>query len=124
MFRTAYLALFGFLSFTIVCPITMGAMPMDMEMENMQGMSHMTVDEDTADDDSMPCEQCVKEKAEIVGLLGPQTEIIFSVTMPTSFLAYWELSEPLGAGNTYVPLFANGPPIPTETLVGTVILRT
>ncbi|PIR51716.1 hypothetical protein COU77_04320 [Candidatus Peregrinibacteria bacterium CG10_big_fil_rev_8_21_14_0_10_49_16] len=120
MLRFAYIALFGLFSFTVVCPVTMGSMPMDMG--SMQTASQVSQDQD-GDTGAMPCEQCKEEKEEIVASFGPQTEVLFLATISTASLAFWELSEPLST-NHQIHLFANRPPIPTETLVGTVILRT
>ena len=119
--RTALLTLFGFLSFTVVCPITMGAMPMDMG--NMPEMSHM-MQSDDEDKGEMPCEQCKKDKEEIVASFSSQTEFIVAASVPVTLFAFWELAEPTNNAIQRMPLLANGPPIPTETLVGTVILRT
>ncbi len=121
MLRTAYLALFGIFSFIVVCPITMGAMPMDMG--NMSEMSHM-MQSDDEDSGALPCEQCKKDKEEIVASFGSQAEATASVSVPVTFLVFWELAEPINSAIQKMPILANGPPIPTETLVGTVILRT
>lgn len=121
MIRTAYLALFGLFSFTVVCPISMAAMPMDMG--NMPEMSHM-VQSDGEEGGEMPCEQCKEDKEEIVASFGSQAEVTTPVNVPVTFLAFWELAEPINNAIQRMPLLANGPPIPTETLVGTVILRT
>ena len=98
----------------VVCPITMAT---------MQDTSHvMQNDED--DKDEIPCQQCKKEEKEkIVTSFGSQTEVLFLATISTASLAFWELSEPLST-NQQIPLFVNGPLLPAETLVGTVILRT
>ena len=118
--RTAFLLLVSLFSFTVVCPITMAAMPMDVA--ETQDVPHV-IQDDEDDRGAMPCEQCKKEKEEIVTSFGSQTEAHFSMTIPTAPLAFWELPDPLST-NQQTPLFANGPSIPTETLVGTVILRT
>lgn len=119
--RTALLALFGFLSFTIVCPISMAAMPMDMG--DMQ-MPHLMSGENDEDKGSMPCEQCKKEKEEIVASFSSQTEISFAVSIPVTLFAFWYIEESRNVASQAISLFANAPPIPTETLIGTVILRT
>jgi len=118
--RTAFLLLVSLFSFTIVCPITMAAMPVDMG--DRQDMPHV-MQNDENDRGAMPCEQCNEEKEEIVASFGSQTEVLFLATISTASLAFWELSEPLST-NHQIHLFANRPPMPTETLVGTVILRT
>lgn len=99
----------------------MGAMPMDMG--NMPSMSQM-VQSDDEENGAMPCEQCKKDKEEIVASFGSQSEITAPTSTPIVFFAFWEIREPLNTKNQRMPLLTNGPPIPTETLVGTVILRT
>ena len=116
--RIALLALFGLFFYTVVCPMTMGAMDMrDMQMSDVM----QSAEEDNS---AMPCDQCEREKEVIVGIPSPQTEVVLSASIPATFLVYWQLPEPLNPVSKYVPLFANGPPIPTKTLVGTVIFRT
>lgn len=119
--RTAFLTLFGFLSFTMICPVTMGAMPMDMG--DAEEVSHMMQD-DGEDHGSTPCEQCRSEKEEVTAAFGTQADAIFASSIPVSFLAYWDLSQQVNIANSQLSLFGSGPPLPAATLVGTVILRT
>lgn len=119
--RTAFFTLVGFLFFTVVCPMSMGAMSMDMG--DMDTMSHM-MQTDAADGHAAPCEQCKKEHVEVVASLGSQTEITAPSILAVIFLPSWDLIEPLRIASERVPIFSNGPPIPADTLVGTVILRT
>ena len=126
MVRTAYLTLLGLFSFIVVCPITMGAMPMDMNMDmDMGGMTAMSdmVQSDNEESGEMPCEQCTKEKEEIVASFATQTEVMEFVGSPVAFLAFWEIAEPYTFATQRMPLLTNSPPISTDTLVGTVILQ-
>ena len=124
MVRTAYLTLLGFFSFIVVCPITMGAMPMDMNMDmgDMPAMSDM-VQSDNGENGEMPCEQCTKEKEEIVASLTSQTEATVSAGSPAAILAFWEIAELHTFATQRMPLLTNSPPISTDSLVGTVILQ-
>jgi len=123
MLRTAYIALFGIFSFTVLCPITMGAMAMNMDMGSMQMVSQVSQDQD-GDTGAMPCEQCEKEEEEVIASFNSQAEVVTPVNNTVSFLAYWEYSNPLSSIHIQRPFLTNGPPIPTKTLVGTVILHT
>jgi hypothetical protein len=120
--KIALFTLFGFLSFVIVCPMTMG-WAMSMDMENMSGMSQMMQDNED-DDGAMPCEQCKKEKAEIVTSFGSQSQSTTPINTSVTFFAFWECAESLHVTNQKMPLLTNGPPLPTNILVGTLILHT
>ncbi|MFH1444276.1 MAG: hypothetical protein ABIG34_02710 [Candidatus Peregrinibacteria bacterium] len=118
--RTALLALFGLFSFTVVCPVAMGAMPTNMG--DMPAISHIMQDQNEHAG-AMKCEQCEKDKDEIAASADSQTEVTSPAGIQTTLLAFWELSEPHRA-ELRIPMLANAPPIPTETLIGTVVLLT
>ncbi|MBI1934433.1 hypothetical protein HYS30_02080, partial [Candidatus Peregrinibacteria bacterium] len=110
--RTALLALFGFFSFTIACPIAMGIMPVDMG--EMPEMSHVMNDDKDKGIETMSCEQCKKEKQKIAVSFSSQTEVAAPVGIPATLIAFWELAEPLNTANPRMLLLTNGPPFPTE----------
>jgi len=118
--RTTLLALFGLFSFTVVCPVTMGAMPMNMQ--NLPVPSYISHNQN-GHAGGRQCEQCEKNRDEIVASVSSQVEVIAPAAIQTAFPAFWELSEPHSAA-LRLPVLANAPPIPTDTLVGTVVLRT
>lgn len=84
-------------------------------------MGHMTQDEN-GEKGAMPCEDCQGENEEVIAPFNSQTEFAFSISIFTNFLAYWN---PVQSVDTHKqrPFFANGPPIPTEALVGIVVLH-
>ncbi len=95
-----------------------------MNMDNTATVSHAMQSDDT-DKSSMPCDQCEKDRVEVIASINSQTEVIAPAAAKIVTLPFWELA---GSPNalTYQTkeLSANGPPLPIDTLIGTVVLRT
>lgn len=125
--HTTLLTLVGFTFTTIcasICPMNMGGMDSMMSMHHgdVQMMEHaMDMGEDQKE---MPCKRCEQDEDEVAALSAPTS--IFQIVSHVPFVAFSSLSTYTDVihAQQIRSILANAPPIPTETLVGTVILRT
>ncbi|MDP7477057.1 MAG: hypothetical protein QF442_01260 [Candidatus Peribacteraceae bacterium] len=102
---------------TSICPMTMGAMPMD-------DMSMMSMDMEEDSHASSPCDHCDYD-AEDVAYVAPSDEPIVAAELPTeTFFAVLVQPNTIHIPLQGVPIANTGPPPISESLVGTVILRT
>jgi hypothetical protein len=107
---------------TSICPMNMGMMSMNMNGDDMQMAAHTTMD--MGEQKEMPCKRFEQEEEEIIALSSSSNTIQVVSHVPFAvFSVVVSYKDALHKKQSQL-LLANGPPIPTETLVGTVILRT